>query len=312
MTGSDDVTGLSQRALIGVLALLAGAVVIYAGVRRRRHRVARRQAAQPPHAAVLAAPVVGPAAADERTTAMLYQGQRMEAVSEVIGGAAHDFNNLLTVVIANLELLDGRLRDQPTLRRYIERAMEGAERGAVLTRHLLAFARRQPLRPARLDIAARIAGFADLLRSTLGPAVTLAVQSESGLWPVVADPSQLDAALLNIALNARDAMPDGGELTIAARNLVRAGAADDMPAGDMPAGEYVAIVVTDSGVGMTETVRRAAFDPFFTTKSPGHGHGLGLSQVYGFVSQSAGHVTLASAPGAGTTVTLYLRRAPPD
>ena len=307
MTGSDDVTGLSQRALIGVLALLAGAVVIYAGVRRRRHRLARRQAAQRPHAAGLAAPVVGPAAADERTTAMLYQGQRMEAVSEVIGGAAHDFNNLLTVVIANLELLDGRLRDQPTLRRYIERAMEGAERGAVLTRHLLAFARRQPLRPARLDIAARIAGFADLLRSTLGPAVTLAVQSESGLWPVVADPSQLDAALLNIALNARDAMPDGGELTIAARNLVRAEAA-----GDMAAGEYVAIVVTDSGVGMTETVRRAAFDPFFTTKSPGHGHGLGLSQVYGFVSQSAGHVTLASAPGAGTTVTLYLRRAPPD
>jgi signal transduction histidine kinase len=235
----------------------------------------------------------------------------MEAIGQLTGGIAHDFNNLLTVVVANLEMLHRRLAADQGLHKYVERAMRGAERGAKVTQQLLAFARRQPLQPAVFDTASRIAELSDLLRGTLGHMITLDVRTAADLWPVEADPNQLESALLNLAINARDAMPAGGRLAVAAANVtlpagILAGADDENVLEE--AGEFVAISVADTGTGMTPDVRRAAFDPFFTTKPVGEGSGLGLSQVYGFVKQSNGHIVLDSEPGRGTKVTLFLRR----
>jgi signal transduction histidine kinase len=244
----------------------------------------------------------------ERAEGMLRQSQKMEAVGQLTGGVAHDFNNLLQVIQANLEAVSARLAEDDPQRRHIERALAGTERGAALTQQLLAFARRQSLRPMAFDVAERITASAEMLRGMLAVEIAVETQSAHDLWMAEADPHQLETALLNLAINARDAMPNGGRLMISASNA-RLDAAATAGLADVEAGDYVRIAVSDTGTGMTSEVREAAFEPFFTTKPIGQGSGLGLSQVYGFVKQSRGHITLDSMPGEGTTVALYLRRA---
>ena len=244
----------------------------------------------------------------ERAEGMLRQSQKMEAVGQLTGGVAHDFNNLLQVIQANLEAVSARLAEDDPQRRHIERALAGTERGAALTQQLLAFARRQSLRPMAFDVAERIAASAEMLRGMLAVEIAVETQCADDLWMAEADPHQLETALLNLAINARDAMPNGGRLMMSASNArLDAAATAGLP--DVEAGDYVRIAVSDTGTGMTPEVREAAFEPFFTTKPIGQGSGLGLSQVYGFVKQSRGHITLDSMPGEGTTVAIYLRRA---
>jgi signal transduction histidine kinase len=239
---------------------------------------------------------------------MLRQAQKMEAVGQLTGGIAHDFNNLLLVIGANLELLDARAKHEPALQKYVERALNSVARAASLTRQLLAFACRQPLDPVTFDPGMLIRLMSDMLRDMLGAAVTLMTRLPDEAWLVEADANQLESALLNLAINARDAMPAGGTLLLEIRNQ-RIDADRTTLSDKLEAGDYVAILVSDTGVGMTAAVREAAFEPFFTTKPVGEGSGLGLSQVFGFIKQSHGHVTLESEPGRGTTVTLYLRRS---
>ncbi len=242
----------------------------------------------------------------------LRHAQRLESVGQLTGGIAHDFNNLLTVIHGNLQVS----QDLPLLaadsygQQLMEAALRGCRRGADLTTQLLAFSRRQVLQPREVDAAQLVASLAEMLRRTLGQSIEIAVDIQS-TPPLLADPGQLESALLNIAINARDAMPAGGQLRFSCR------ACDTLPPGaaresGLPAAEagYVAIAVSDSGVGMPESVRERAFEPFFTTKPAGRGTGLGLSTVYGFVAQSQGLVTLDSAPGEGTTVTLYIPCVP--
>jgi signal transduction histidine kinase/CheY-like chemotaxis protein len=242
----------------------------------------------------------------ERAEAALRQAQRIEAVGRLTGGVAHDFNNLLTVVLGNIELL-GRNKQLDQGGRDLLSAMRAAaERGSTLTGQLLAFARRQPLvpRPIALDVV--IAGMQDLLKSALGSAVRLETWSAPGLWPAMADATQVELVVLNLTINARDAMPRGGVLTIETTNT-QVGAPHRE--GEPAEGEYVAVTVRDNGMGMTPEVVARAFEPFFTTKQPGAGSGLGLSQVYGTARQSGGGVRIDSAPGVGTSVTVYLPRA---
>ena len=242
----------------------------------------------------------------------LRQSQKMEAVGQLTGGIAHDFNNLLQVVIGNLEILQRNLPDDTArLRRSAENAMNGARRAAALTGRLLAFSRRQPLAPQPVDVNGLVAGMSELLGRTLGETVGLETALSDGLWRAEADPNQLENAMLNLAVNARDAMPDGGKLTIETANarLDRAYAARN--AGTTP-GHYVAVAVSDTGTGMDKQTLERVFEPFFTTKEVGKGTGLGLSQVYGFVKQSGGHVKIYSEPGEGTSVKLYLPRSVGD
>ena len=238
----------------------------------------------------------------------LRQAQKMEAVGQLTGGIAHDFNNLLQVVIGNLEILHRNLpEDAARLRRSAENAMSGARRAAVLTGRLLAFSRRQPLAPRPVDANELVAGMSELLGRTLGETVRIETALADGLWRAEADPNQLESAILNLAVNARDAMPDGGALTIETANawLDRAYAARNA---DAKPGRYVMIAVSDTGSGMDKETMDRVFEPFFTTKEVGKGTGLGLSQVYGFVQQSGGHVRIHSKPGEGTTVRIYLPR----
>ncbi|GGD43756.1 PAS domain S-box protein [Aureimonas glaciei] len=238
----------------------------------------------------------------------LRQSQKMEAVGQLTGGIAHDFNNMLAVVIGSLDLL-GRRADgsDPRSRRHIDNAMEGARRAATLTQRLLAFSRQQPLNPEALDANRLVSGMSDLLRHTLSGNIRLETVGGGGLWRCLVDANQLENAILNLAANSRDAMPEGGRLTIETQN---AHLDDRYAAGNigLAPGQYVLIAVTDSGTGMSAHVIEKAFDPFFTTKEVGKGTGLGLSQVYGFVKQSGGHVKIYSEPGRGTTVKLYLPR----
>jgi signal transduction histidine kinase/DNA-binding response OmpR family regulator len=241
-----------------------------------------------------------------RAEEALRQAQKMEAIGQLTGGVAHDFNNLLTVITGNLEALDRRIGDQaPELRRFGVAALRGATRAATLTHQLLAFSRRQPLEPKPVEINGLVLGLADLLRRTLGERVAIETVLAGGLWPSFADRNQLENALVNLAVNARDAMPDGGKLTIETANahLDEAYAAAHE---EVTTGQYVLIAVTDTGSGMTKEVAAKAFEPFFTTKDVGQGSGLGLSQVYGFIKQSGGHVKIYSEDGEGTTVRLYL------
>ena len=239
--------------------------------------------------------------------AALRQSQKMEAVGHLTGGIAHDFNNMLAVVIGSLDLLQRRLPENASMQRYAGHAMEAANRAAVLTQRLLVFARQQPLKPQPVDVNALVADMSELLRHAIGADIRIELLRTEGLWCTRADPNQLENAILNLAVNARDAMPEGGSLTIETANVTLDGRyAAGHP--DMEAGDYVAITVTDSGVGMPTEVIRRAFDPFFTTKQAGQGTGLGLSQVYGFVKQSGGHVTIYSEPGRGTGVKVYLPR----
>ena len=232
----------------------------------------------------------------------LREVQRMEAIGQLTGGLAHDFNNYLAVVIGNLDLLADCRFDDPEAPKLIEGALAGAQRGAELTRSLLAFSRRQPLNPKSLDVGQRISDVVRLLKRTIGEKITLDVEVAPGLWPVEIDAAQLDSAIVNLANNARDAMPDGGTLTLAVRNA-EAGTAEQ------PAGDHVLIEMIDTGRGMDEVTQARAFEPFFSTKGPGHGTGLGLSMVHGFVHQSGGTIRLLSGKGRGTTVQLFLPRA---
>ena len=240
----------------------------------------------------------------------LRQAQKMEAVGQLTGGIAHDFNNLLTAVTGGLELLGHRLAAGRTdgLDRYLDMAQAGAQRAAALTQRLLAFSRRQTLAPVPTDIDRLVAGMEDIVTRTLGPAIEMRVGTTAGLWPVLVDAPQLENALLNLCINARDAMPDGGTLTVATGN--KALDARTAVEQDLPQGEYVSLCVTDTGTGMSPEVRARVFDPFFTTKPIGEGTGLGLSMIYGFVRQSGGQVRIRTQVGGGTTVCLYLPRHP--
>jgi PAS domain S-box-containing protein len=233
------------------------------------------------------------------------QAQKMEAVGQLTGGVAHDFNNLLTAVLGNLELLSHRTTD-PGQRRLVDGALRAAERGAKLTQQLLAFARRQRLEPKPVEVNRLIAGMSEMLLSTIGATVRIETVLSDGLWPAMLDLNQVELILLNLAINARDAMPGGGVLTIKAENL-RLAAPDSRL--ELAAGEYVVLSVADTGAGMSEEVRARAFEPFFTTKEVGKGSGLGLSQVYGIARQLGGSVDITSQPQAGTLVRVYLPRA---
>ena len=238
----------------------------------------------------------------------LRQAQKMEAVGQLTGGVAHDFNNLLQVIVGNLEILQRNLpAGTDRLRRAAENAMKGAKRAATLTESLLAFSRRQPLNPKPLKVNDLVRGMSELFHRSLGEQIAVETVLAAGLWQTEADPNQLEAALLNLAVNARDAMPSGGKLTIETANAhidegYAATQAEVIP------GQYVVICVSDTGVGMHKNTIAQVFEPFFTTKEPGKGTGLGLSQVYGFVKQSGGHVKLYSEVEQGTTVKIYLPR----
>jgi CheY-like chemotaxis protein len=232
----------------------------------------------------------------------------MEAVGQLTGGLAHDFNNLLTGITGSLELMAARLEQGrlAELDRYLRIAQEAAQRAAALTHRLLAFSRRQTLDPKPTDMNQLVGGMDELIRRTVGPAVMVTVSGAPGLWAVLADPNQLENALLNLCLNARDAMPGGGRLIIETDNRIL----DDAEAKtlELPAGEYVSLSVRDTGGGMTAEVIARVFEPFYTTKPIGEGTGLGLSMVYGFVRQSGGQAHIRSQPGEGTEVRLYLPR----
>src|SRR5260370_34681496 len=238
----------------------------------------------------------------------LLQSQKMEAVGQLTGGIAHDFNNLLTGIVGSLDLLQTRL-DQgrsDNVERYINAAMTSATPAPALTHRFRAFARRQPLIPKSVDANQLVVSLEDLLRRTIGEAIDLQISAADDLWCTLCDPNQLESALLNLAINARDAMPDGGKLTISTANARIEGITADTPA--LSPGDYICIAVTDTGVGMSAEVAARAFDPFFTTKPIGQGTGLGLSMIYGFARQSNGHVTIDSKLARGTSVKLYLPR----
>src|ERR1700722_3781883 len=238
----------------------------------------------------------------------LLQSQKMEAVGQLTGGIAHDFNNLLTGIVGSLDLLQTRINQGRTdnVARYINAAMTSANRAAALTHRLLAFARRQPLIPKVIDVNQLVVSLEDLLRRTIGGAIDLKIIASNQLWSTLCDPNQLESALLNLAINARDAMPRGGELTITTSNVRLEEVIADTPA--LSPGDYVCIDVADTGIGMSAEVATRAFDPFFTTKPIGQGTGLGLSMIYGFARQSNGHVTIVSKLQQGTSVKLYLPR----
>ncbi|MEM7170466.1 MAG: PAS domain-containing protein [Pseudomonadota bacterium] len=235
----------------------------------------------------------------------LFQAQKMEAVGQLTGGVAHDFNNLLAVIQGNTELLMARAGPDKSALQAIMRA---AESGAALTDSLLAFARQQPLDPRSNNIAQLVDGMAEMLFRTLGENISVQTDISPDLWPVLADYAQLEASILNLAINARDAMPGGGHLTITCKELKFNGSASSVAELDL-VGDFVGIFVADDGRGIPQAIKEKVFNPFFTTKEVGQGSGLGLSMVYGFAKQSGGHVAIESEPGQGTTVALYLPRA---
>jgi len=238
----------------------------------------------------------------------LRQSQKMEAVGQLTGGIAHDFNNMLATILGPLDLLSARVgEDDARARRYIDMAIDGARRAALLTQRLLAFSRQQPLQPVAVDANRLVAGMSDLLVHSLGGSVRLETVLAADLWSVYADANQLENLVLNLAVNARDAMPGGGRLLVETANFDLRDEAQARAA-DVPPGQYVGLCVSDTGSGMSAEVMAKAFEPFFTTKKVGQGTGLGLSQVYGFVKQSAGHVRLSSTVGEGTTLRVYLPR----
>ncbi len=244
----------------------------------------------------------------ERTREALHQSQKLEAIGKLTGGVAHDFNNLLTVILSSLELLRLRLPDaEPRVQRLIDNAMQGAQRGATLTQRMLAYARRQALEPRPVALASLVTGMRDLLQGALGPQVAIETRFPPDLLEVMADPHQLETAVLNLAVNARDAMPNGGALVIAASRLVVEPPDAPSPLSDpLPAGAYVSLTVADTGEGMDAATLARATEPFFTTKGVGKGTGLGLSMVHGMMEQLGGRLRLASRAGAGTTVELVL------
>ena len=244
----------------------------------------------------------------ERAQQALFQAQKMEAVGQLTGGLAHDFNNLLAGITGSLDLIRTRLAQGRIneLERYITAAQGAATRAASLTHRLLAFSRRQTLDPKAVDANRLVAGMDDFVRRTVGPTIELETVLAAGLWPCLCDPNQLEGAILNLCINARDAMPNGGRITIETVNTW----VDEVTARerDMPVGQYVAVCVTDNGCGMPPEILTRVFDPFYTTKPMGKGTGLGLSMIYGFAKQSGGQVRLYSEVGQGTTAKIYLPR----
>jgi len=250
--------------------------------------------------------IIAAAVQRSRSEEQLAHSQRLDAVGQLTGGIAHDFNNLLTVVSGNLQLLEAEIADQSGLREIIDSALRAVDRGAVLTRKLLAFARRQRLIPRAVLPTQLLADLKEMLQRTLGERIAVTVECPPDIPPVFADPGELDAALINLALNARDAMPRGGAVTIQARKDVLTESD-----GELPPGAYVVFTVTDTGIGMTPDVLARALEPFFTTKEAGKGNGMGLSMVYGFVKQSGGRMTIDSTLGYGTRIELFLPASSP-
>ncbi len=240
--------------------------------------------------------------------AQLRHAQKMEAIGQLTGGVAHDFNNILTVITGSADVLLSALEHDPKLHGIAKSIDEAAERGAQLTQRMLAFARKQALQSRTLDLNEIVQRMGTMLQRTLGEDIAVNISTTRGLWPAVADPSQLEDAILNLAVNARDAMPNGGRIVIETANvhLDDAYAAENV---EVAPGDYAALVITDSGTGMPKEVIERAFDPFFTTKDVGKGTGLGLSMVYGFVKQSRGHVKIYSEVGHGTSIRIYLPRS---
>jgi PAS domain S-box-containing protein len=238
----------------------------------------------------------------EKTREALFQAQKMQAIGQLSGGIAHDFNNLLTVILGNLEILRKRVDDDPKINRLLENATQGALRGVSLTQRMLAFARRQELKTEPVDVAQLVQGITGLLRSSLGPGISIETSLPEGLEPVLADTNQLELAVLNLATNARDAMPDGGSVVISARPEVVL----EQNHSSLAAGRYVCLSLVDTGEGMDEHTLASARDPFFTTKGLGKGTGLGLSMVHGFIEQLGGCFILKSQKGHGTVAELWL------
>jgi signal transduction histidine kinase/CheY-like chemotaxis protein len=244
----------------------------------------------------------------EATESQVRQSQKMEAIGQLTGGVAHDFNNILTVITGTIEILGEAVKDRPHLAQITDMIGAAAARGADLTKHLLAFSRRQPLQPRNVDVNAVVVDAARLLRPTLGEQIEIESMLAHDSAPALIDPSQLSTAILNLALNARDAMPNGGKLTLETKNVVLDENYAAMSSEVNP-GNYVMIAVSDSGEGIPASLLEKVFEPFYTTKDVGKGSGLGLSMVYGFVKQSNGHIRIYSEEGHGTTVKLYLPQA---
>jgi len=238
----------------------------------------------------------------EAALAQVHEMQKLESLGQLTGGVAHDFNNLLMVILGNLQLLRKRLPEDPRLLRLVDGAMQGADRGATLTKRMLAFARRQELRPEPVEVARLVDGMEEMLRRTLGPGIQIATDYRPDLPLIRVDPNQLELALLNLALNARDAMAYGGRLAISGRYV---GTGPECPP-ELESGQYVCIAVSDSGSGMDEDTLKRAAEPFFTTKGAGKGTGLGLSMVHGLAAQSGGAMRMMSQQGEGTTIELWL------
>jgi signal transduction histidine kinase/ActR/RegA family two-component response regulator len=294
-------------ALVGVLLVLGGIALGWLVVRAVGERIAARGEAAAAQARTeeLTAAVAQATSELRAQEATLRQAQKMEAVGQLTGGIAHDFNNMLAVVLGGLELAQRSIgRDPATVTRHLDSAREGADRAAALTRRLLAFSREEPLRPEAIEPAVLIAGMADLLDRTLGDAITMAISDGGDGWHVRADRVQLENAILNLAVNARDAMDGRGTLSIATGTRTLAAHEID----HCPAGDYATIAVRDTGHGMTPEIAERVFEPFFTTKEAGKGTGLGLSQIFALVRQLSGEIAIDTAPGRGTQVTLFLPR----
>ena len=302
---------------IGIFSLVAIVVVLLIKSVLHAHEIRRLSEAQllslnaelEARVAERTAQLEAEAAERQAAEATIRQMQKMESIGQLTGGIAHDFNNMLAIVTGSLDMARRRLTGQedPKICQSIDHAAEGARRAAVLTQRLLAFSRQQPLEPQAIDANRLVQGMSELIRRTIGETIAVETVLGGGLWACFADPAQLENALINLAVNARDAMADGGRLTIETANAHL----DDLYASANPevtAGQYVMLGITDTGVGMPAEVVERAFDPFYTTKRPGHGTGLGLSQVFGYVKQSGGHLKIYSEPGRGTTIRLYFPR----
>jgi signal transduction histidine kinase/CheY-like chemotaxis protein len=299
---------------LGVVVGLAAIGLGFLSIQAIRQNVASRREAETLERAVAlrtqelsAANEALKAEAEERAAAeaQLRQVQKMEAVGQLTGGIAHDFNNMLAVVVGGIDLAIRRLNGpRRELQMHLTNAMEGATRAAALTRRLLSFARSEPLLPARVDPSELVSGMSELLDRTLGERVRIDVRLTPDAWPIFVDPHQLENAIVNLAVNARDAMEGEGVVEVETENVTLAA----NQVGDVRAGEYVRIAVRDTGCGMSPEVIERAFEPFFTTKEVGKGTGLGLSQIFGFAHQSGGEVGIESEVGVGTTVSLYLPR----
>jgi len=300
--------GLSSLVEIGsalAFAALVGIGIIFSVLTRRSFREITSTSDR---LATTNEALINQIAEREKVESQLRQSQKMEAIGQLTGGIAHDFNNMLAVIAGNLDILQRRLdRGDTNLTRFVDSAVQGARRAASLTQRLLAFSRQQALSPEFVEPNRMIAGMSDLLRSTLGEHIRIETVLAAGVWTTKVDAHQLENAILNIALNARDAMPDGGKLTIETANTYL-DEAYCRKHEELESGQYVLIAISDTGVGMRPDVVARAFDPFFTTKSPGVGTGLGLSQVFGFIKQSKGHVNLYSEVGDGTSAKIYLPR----